>query len=232
MENDMSDKIILVTGASRSGISFVASIIEVCGASGGRTARSMRPDHRGSMENIDIRESMIKPFLRGIRADPNAQHPPDIKKCGDVAEKIKGWWSSKVHSILDDRSDDSSFFVAGSQICLMWPIWAAAFPDARWVLVRRSDEGIINSCMMTGFMDAHKTADGWREWLSEYKSRFEEMVDQGINLWQIWPYRVIRGDLRGAKDMIEHVGLRWDPAAVRNLIAPTLWKGGVFEVRA
>jgi hypothetical protein len=231
----MTEKIILVTGASRSGISLVASMIETCGACAGRTARSIRADRRGSMENIEIREGMIKPLFRGIMADPNGQKPlPSRQRCRELAdtESMTKWWRSKCMEILGTQGCKSApvLLVASSLICLAWPVWVAAFPKAQWVLVRRRDNDIIQSCMKTGFMSAYSTEAGWKAWLDDHKKRFADLIDAVPALHQVWPQHIVDGDLRGVRAVVQGVGLNWDREKVSNMLAPVLWKGGIFEV--
>ncbi|NJM42225.1 MAG: hypothetical protein HC853_16515 [Anaerolineae bacterium] len=38
------------------------------------------------------------------------------------------------------------------KMCLMWRLWDQHFPGARWVIVRRPIEQVVDSCMRTSFL--------------------------------------------------------------------------------
>lgn len=194
--------------------------------------RSTRADKQGSLENIEIRESVVKPFLRGIKADPDSQGPlPNLKECHDLAEKLGPWWHQRVENIFADQGyGGGPLFFASASSCLIWPIWASAFPKARWIIVRRSDEDIVRSCLKTGFMLRYKRREDWQRWLDVHKWRFAEMIAERLNIWQVWPQRMIHGKLPELREMIENLNLQWDPIAFRNYITPILWNKGIFEV--
>jgi len=225
---------ILITGAARSGISLIGGVVHLCGAWGGLTTQISHFDGRGSFENMDIRNSVIRPFLRGIGASPSGQFPlPDIQRCRQLQSEKNfiTTWRRRVEGIFQRQGyEEGPLFLASPLLCLMWPIWAKVFPDAQWILVRRKDEDIVRSCMKTGFMGAHKGEEEWSRWVQNHKVRFREMVRADLDLWQIWPRRMIRGKFKELRELVERLELRWDKTAVEDFVAPILWKGGVFQV--
>lgn len=232
MDKEIKNKPIFVTGTARSGISIIGGILHLCGAWGGEFVAKDKHDSRGIFENAEIRESIVRPFLRGIKADPLGQLPlPDIAVCKELANKICNDWHRRVKGILRGQGYDGGlWFFANSLSCLIWPLWARAFPDAQWIIVRRKDEDIVQSCMKTGFMRAHKKEEDWQGWINVHKERLKEMIGAGLNVWQIWPQRVIQGKLGELHDMVDRLGLQWDKTQIADFIAPILWKKGVFEV--
>ena len=228
----MSD-LILVTGTPRSGVSVVAGVLHLCGAWGGRMSKNPSEfDGRGSFENADVRSSMMAPFFQGIDADPRGQRPlPNHVTCQHVGPVIQDVWRRRFDKIATAQGYvDGSRFYASPRTCLVWPVWQAAFPDAKWIIVRRADEEIIDGCMATGYMDAYTKQAGWARWLDGYKWRFSSMVDAGLDVHQIWAHRMIGGHLGELRELVESLGLEWDSQRVEDFIAPILWKGGVFEV--
>jgi hypothetical protein len=226
------DDIILITGTARAGVSMIGGVVRLCGAWGGDSLNTTEYDGRGSFENEEIRDSIVRPFLRGIKADPLGQRPlPNMAECRRIAPMVALPWRRRIDKIVKSQGyGNGPLFYASPQSCLVWPVWAKAFPKARWIIVRRKDEDIINACMKTGFMTGHSDRSGWNRWLEFHKERFDEMVRANMNIWQIWPQRMIKGKLAELKDLVENLGLRWDGTAVEDFIAPILWKGGVFEV--
>ena len=225
---------ILITGAARSGTSMVAAIINICGAFGGNMSGSNSNNAKGMFENARIRNNVVKPYFRDmLEADKLGQYPlPDTNDL-----PIPNNWKHKVEQVMiDEGYIDGSWFYKGAKMCLHWPVWDYAFPDAKWIVVRRKTSDIINSCMRTGFMrafsnannqravDAQNEHDGWLWWVHQHEARFVEMITEGMNVRIVWPERMVEGDYKQIKDTIEWLGLEWQPQEVMNFIEPKLWK--------
>lgn len=218
---------ILITGCARSGTSLTAGIIHHCGAFGGSLAGKNKHNKKGMFENTAVRNQIIKPFLRGIKCDPLGQFPlPDVNAMPEFPELRK-----RVMSILskDGLRKEQDWFYKGAKMCLVWPIWHSAFPGAKWVIVRRNTEDIIDSCLRTGFMRAFKNRDGWRWWVEQHLLRFQEMRDAGLDVVEVWPSKVIAGSYGEMKNVINHVGLSWERDVIHSFIEPRLWKNGKGE---
>ena len=217
---EMNDPI-LITGCARSGTSMTAGIISACGAYGGLTFGPNEWNKKGMFENKTIREGVIKPFLILNRADPKGQRPlPDIRhllKISNLKERIE-------EIIKAAGYKDGPWYYKGAKMCLIWPTIQEAFPTAKWVIVRRKDEDIINSCMRTGFMNAYKDETGWQIWVDHHKTRFLEMLDAGLDVSQVWPEKMMKGDFEEIKKVIQHIGLEWNEASVKEFVSPNLWR--------
>jgi hypothetical protein len=217
------DQPILITGAARSGTSMVAGMIERCGAFGGQTCGPTSANRKGQYENVPIRNRVIKAYLKEIGADPLGQHPlPDMEKvrgaaCRDLKEKVLVIMSQQGL----DR--DRPWYFKGAKMALMWPQWAAAFPEARWVIVRRNATDIVRSCMNTGFMRKRFNLKQWLEWVQFHEVRFREMAAEIPYCREIWPSRFVAGDFSDLRVLVEWLELRWRPKAVRQFVDPSLW---------
>jgi hypothetical protein len=219
---------ILVTGCARSGTSLTAGIISRCGAFGGDTAGPTTNNKRGMYENTDIRNGIIKPYLRSIGADPRCQKP--LPKMADVLATCKDVdyihsWNNRIRKVMKKHGyKGGPWYYKGAKMCLMWPLWRYAFPTAKWVIVRRKKEDIVNSCLKTGFMSAYQNKEGWGNWVDTHLIRFEEMKSFGLNIFEIWPQDMISGDLVDIRLCIkEFLGLEWNEKEVLNFISPALW---------
>jgi len=221
----MSQDPILIAGCARSGTSLVAGIINICGAFGGSLIGSSRSNPKGMFENKTIREQVIKPYIKEVGADPRCQYPlPDTG----------GFWSRRsrrgiredvLHIMeLEGLNDDLPWFYKCPKIAHIWPVVHTAFPNAKWVIVRRRDEDIINSCLRTGFMRAFNDAGGWQWWIDQHKQRFQEMHDAGLAIKEIWPERMVRNDYSKMMEMIAWLGLEWKDQEIRSFIEPKLYK--------
>ena len=212
---------ILVTGAARSGTSLIGGVINICGAFGGNMFPGNKYNAKGMFENIHLRESVDKGYLKSIKMDPKGQFPlPDTNSI-----PIPSDWRRQVETImLKDGYKDGEWFYKGARSCLFWPVWHYAYPNAKWVIVRRRTADIATSCMNTGFMNHYSEYDGWVKWVNHHEDKFVEMIQAGLNVKQIWPEPLIRGDYEQLNEVIEWLGLTWKSKEVIDFIEPKLWK--------
>ena len=99
----MINKPILITGCARSGTSMTGGIINICGAWGGKMAGQTTHNKRGMYENLEIRNGIVKPYLRSIKADPLCQKPlPDIMLFREfsAASSIVEYWRHAITRVI------------------------------------------------------------------------------------------------------------------------------------
>lgn len=226
---------ILITGAARSGTSMVAGAVNICGAFGGDMSGPTSNNRKGMFENYKIRNTIIKPYLRNLGLDPKGQYPlPDPEKI-----PIPNDWKERVQKIFKDQGyEDGPWMYKGAKMCLFWPVWNHAFPNAKWIIVRRRDGDVANSCLKTGFMNAFEKEqfqkevgvdnerDGWIWWIEQHKKRFREMMDAGLNCKIVWPERMVEGDYHQMYETLEWLGLDVEDhfSEVIQFVDPKLWK--------
>lgn len=224
------DKPILITGCARSGTSMTAGIIYHCGAWGGEMSGPNNNNKKGMFENHAIRQNLTKPQLKKAGFDPMGQYPlPTDEYLKTITDEQGKVWKRRVITLLKAQGllDGMQWFYKGAKMCLVWPLWAKAFPDAQWVIVRRDDSDIASSCMRTSFMRAYNTSEGWKTWIDIHKKRFQEMKDAGLNVIEVVPGDIIRdGDFSQIHKVIKRADLTWDVPAIKDFVTPTLWKGG------
>jgi len=230
---------ILVTGCARSGSSMIAAAINACGAFSGELSDPSHSSKRGMFENIRIREDLVKPYFKQVGMDPMGQFPvKDISNLTPPSE-----WKSMVELIMQKEGySEGAWMYKDSRSGLIWPVWNAAYPDAKWVIVRRRTGDVVNSCIKTGYMKAFKSAEnrrsvkvsseeeGWLWWVHENEKRFNEMINAGVNCKVIWPQRMVNGDYTQLYEIIDWLGLTWDNKAF-NFIHPLLWGSGKNKER-
>jgi hypothetical protein len=223
---------ILITGAARSGTSMVAGAINICGAFGGTMSGPNRNNQKGMFENHVIRNQIMKPYLQEIGADKMGQFP--LPEVSTLSIPIN--WKGRVERILQEQGYKSGpWFYKGAKMCLMWPVWHYAFPNAKWIIVRRRTGDIARSCCKTTFMrafsreltqrkvNAKSEFEGWIWWVRQHEKRFVEMIEAGLNVKQIWPERMVTGDYQQLYETLEWLGLSWK-SDVLGFIDPKLWK--------
>jgi hypothetical protein len=221
-----SNNPILITGVQRSGATIVARIINMSGAYTGICSEMM--------EN-DCLKNMVTSYYKTIKADTKAQYPlPNTKSL-----LIPNNWKKMTEIRLDMETvkikENQPWVFKSSTNCQIWPVWHYAYPNAKWVIVRRRTGDIITSCMKTAYMMAFKDPsllktigvrtpqDGWLWWVHEHEKLFVEMIEAGLNCKVIWPDRMVTGDYTQIKEMLEWLGLQWSDSIV-NVIDPLLNK--------
>lgn len=236
--NNQLEQPIFITGVPRSGTSLIAGILNICGAFGGNMstnkskAMNSNSATKAMYENSRIRNEIVKPYLQNMNVDPKGQYPlPDPDNL-----VIPRDWAERVENVLFAEGYDgkSQVFYKGAKMCLIHPVWSYAFPNAKWIIVRRRTGDIINSCMNTGFMNAYaredvqkavgveNERDGWLWWIHQHEKRFREMIESGLNCKVVWPERAVNGDYAQLMEMIDWVNLEWD-SKVFDYLEPRLF---------
>jgi len=221
---------ILVTGCPRSGTSIVAAVINHCGAFLGKTTK------RSMLENIVIKENLMNPYLTDMRVSRSGQFPlPDLSLL-----QIPIDWREKVLAFITEQEGDGIWMYKSNCASLIWPVWKYAFPDAKWIIVRRKTSDIINSCLKTGYMNAFSDEDvrkqvsvdneydGWLWWVRQYEKRFTEIANEGLDYKVIWPERLVNNNFDQIHEILDWCDLRWKND-IPDFINPLLWgkkKGG------
>jgi hypothetical protein len=224
MIKDKSYSPIFVTGVERSGSSLIGRIITMCGGFSGKITPMS--------ENIRIKK-LVDDYYKTFKADTRGQFP--LPNTNELL--IPRDWKDKVNSILTEEgyTDSKVWMSKGSRMAQIWPVWNFAYPDAKWIVVRRRTGDVIQSCLKTGFMDAFgdrtiqqiigvdNEKDGWLWWIHEHEKLFVQMIESGLNVKQIWPERMLNGDFRQIQEMLDWVGLPWNEGII-TLLDETLIK--------
>jgi len=201
---------ILITGVERSGSTFVAKILDMCGVFSGAG--------NNMFENTMI-HSLHYEMLR------------NVEELFPVTDKINipyGWRDIILAEMKQEGwYEDQPWMVKGSVLAQYWPVWHYAFPDAKWLIVRRRTGDVIQSCIKTGFMKTFKQVenlkklglkeekDGWLWWVHQYENKFIEMIKEGLNCRIVWPDRLAEpvDAYKCVKQMyetVEWLGLEWN----------------------
>jgi len=225
MSQDYRNSPIIVTGCARSGTSLVAGVLHYCGAWIGKCTGPTKHNPRGQFENEFIRDELTKPFLRSMKADPMGQDPLPLLDWQSVHMVQGVGWRNRVLEAMESQGykGDQPWMFKGAKACLIWPIWQEAFPKAKWVVVRRPDEKIIDSCMRTSFMRKRATRESWQEWVDHHKVRWGQMLEAGINMREIWPLKNGIVDLGLFEALAYSLGLPWNESKVSAFVDPDLY---------
>jgi hypothetical protein len=202
---------IFVTGCARSGTSLITSILQAHGCNLGL------PNRINSLfENVGVRQNVLKPYLSSIGADPLGQRKlPNTNEL----EPVAGLREKVLHYIVGNEPRAYK----DAKLTLIWPVIDHAFPEAKWVLVRRNGERIVESCIRTDFMRSSDDPAYWAKWVAEHEARFEDMRRK-LYLIEVWPDAMI-DEPNAFKSVTDFLGLEFNRKAVEACINRKAWHG-------
>jgi hypothetical protein len=80
--------------------------------------------------------------------------------------------------------------------------------------------------MRTGFMRGHQDKESWMRWVQVHIKRFNEMLNAGLDLREVWPQEMIDGEFNEIRSVIEWLDLDWNEKEIIEFVSPKLWNGG------
>ena len=218
---DFFDSPIFITGVPRSGTSLIAGLLHISGAWKGETVGPSKENAKGFFENMIMRETVLKPYIRSINCDPIGQNKlPSTSDCIidlSIKNKIK-------RVLLDQGYYRGRWMYKDAKLLLTWPLWTALYPKANWIFVRRNISSIALSCMNTNFMRVCKTREDWMGWIEGYAGRKLELQETiGDDTYYEFDVDTIIKDPATIKHQVQQLGLTWDTDRAKNFINKTLW---------
>lgn len=186
---------------------MVAGALAALGLDFGPTIAGSEANPRGFFENEYVR-SRVKYYIARAGGHPAGQH--DFPDPGVIdPNALRG-------SIIDALSGCNAYKEA--KICLLWDSWTRAFPDSRYVFVRRDIDDIATSCVHTTFMRKRRGYDGWRRWAQYYVDAMDRMKRR-VDHIEIWP----DGSTEVFRPVAEFAGLPFNQEQVDVFVEPNLW---------
>lgn len=207
---------ILITGIQRSGSTIITKVMASAGAWTG--------DCTNMLENIGLKKKLDSYYQNKLFVDKKGQYPmPNVDALYSPFD-----WKEMINTILVKQGFDLStpWLLKDSRIGQTWPIWKKAYPDAKWLIVRRRSGDIIHSCMNTGYMcEYHKSSvllkigvaseyDGWKWWIQQQEENFIKLILSKADCQIIWPDRMQDGDFSQMAEVIEWAGLKWNDSII------------------
>lgn len=220
---------LLITGAPRSGTSLIAGICQKMGMWTGHTVEGAPTNPRGFFENWGIREMIIKRQLVQLNGDlSGVLQLPTLDSVDQLS--ADGMLAAVEGSMrMEGYPAGARWLYKDAKLALLWPVWLKAFPDAKWLIVRRNDADIIQSCLRTDFMRQHSSDfEFWRDWLQEYYDRLEKLSEalDPEHVRVIYPAKIIEDrDYEGLESLAEWLKLEFDPGMADGFIIPEAWHG-------
>lgn len=216
------DQPVFVLGLPRSGTSMVAGILHLSGCWKGTTFDGSPDNPEGFFEHVMLREAVNKPLLKslgsdplGVRRLPQLQDIPEVPPLHDAVRDI----------LVSDGYDESKVWMfKDAKLTLTWPAWLHSFPVARWIIVLRDREEIINSCLKTGFMAQHSNDSSfWANWADEYCCRLKQLKQATSLIYEVNASDLVNGRLSGFERIVSSLDLKWDAESIKEFIQPRYW---------
>lgn len=201
---------IIITGAPRSGKTMIAGILDMCGVKSGHVNKRF--------ENAKLHDLIFKPYLHSIHHDPEGMRSfPDAYDDNIIFPNFR----DDIVDLMTDQGceDNDKWMIKSSHPALFWPVMQEAFPNAKYIIIRRRIGDIATSCMKTAYMNAFDNREDWVHMCRMYELKFVEMINAGLNCKVIWPHRMAFGDYRQIYELLEWLGLEWQ-TEILNWIDP------------
>ena len=103
--------------------------------------------------------------------------------------------------------------VKQAKITLLWKYWHSAYPDAKWVIVRRDKESLLDSLHRTPFMKAFTRRSEWEPWVDHHLDRIDE-IKRNCDFREVWPKK-FKQDSTEMRECVEWCGYNWSEQAAR-----------------
>jgi hypothetical protein len=208
----MKKQPIFIVGSPRSGKTLIAEILKICQVPFGNTDKML--------ENVNLSE-IIGHFLQTSGFDPKAI----LNRPKKEELSIPQTWKQTVEAALklQEVDPEQQWGFKSHLIAPTWPLWHYAYPDAKFIIVRRRIGDIASSCMKTGYLNQFTIHDKWVEMVRSYEESFMEMISEGLNCKIIWPHRMTMGDYGQIFEMLDWLGLKWN-SKILTKVDPKFWK--------
>jgi len=181
----------IITGLPRSGTTLTAKVFQACGAK--FKTNSLLLEHRR------IR-TICNGHLESMGFDPLGQGPLPTE-----------------HGELNVEIPDLEI-VKQCKIVLMWSHFHRQFPGAKWVIVRRDRQKIIDSCLRTNFMARYNNRHGWDTMCLGYLKHLADLK-QTVDYVEVWPEEFkASAEYLGMQRAVEFLGYNWNEKKAREQI--------------
>ncbi len=209
---------------------MIAGAMRICGVWTGSTVSGGSPvNPKGFFEHTFIREHITKKILTRLGCDPlGVRKIPPVDLQGEMPRL-----AAFIQEIIegDGYKHDVPWLYKDAKLTLIWPFYKKAFPSATWIVVRRDEEGFINSCLRTHFMKQHsQNRNFWKKFAVEYQIRIEALKDSGASVLEISSPDIISGNFANFKDLVLRFGLMYREKELKEFISPAYWHGDSNQV--
>ena len=199
---------ILITGIPRSRTSLTAAIFEKCGAEFGKNLKKPNKHNPlGYYEDMAIIRNLVNPHW-----DNMGFHPLDRVNMPNKQDVIiDPDWQVKVKRIMGHLSPNTA--IKEPKMCLYWEQWHDAFPEAKWVIVRRPRAEVLESITnRTPWIRNTLTHSQAQCYINHHLHRIAELKAE-VNYFEVHTNKFIHSDFSEIQQCAEWCGLKWNDKA-------------------
>ncbi|NIZ08520.1 sulfotransferase [Pseudooceanicola sp. HF7] len=217
---------VFICGLPRSGTSVTTRILAAHGLWLGETIPATSENPTGFQENRRLRETLLKPTLTALGADPRGVAPlprtDSLPPFPDLARRMRGIIRAEGYD------GKSPWGYKDPKLALLWPLFARAFPQATWVIVKRDRETVLRSIARASFMRVHSSStEFWIPFCNAYDSRLRALERSGVTVLTVDGDAVTGGDHSSLAPVCATLGLSFDPErAAKAAALPNPSEGG------
>lgn len=190
----------------RSGSSLAMEIIQRHGVWLGHTMKENIDNPRGFFENVGLKRRFIKAILVDIGHDPNGVRSFPRLEDLPLDDTFRGRILAEIERQGYNGADRWAF--KDPKLTLLWPLYARAFPDAHWLVPKRSRSAVLDSLARVNFM---KNVSADREYLdvflSCYEQRLGKLEESGLNVMAYDADAFLAGDTASLAEVLKAAGI-------------------------
>lgn len=208
---------ILIVSPPRSGSSLTASILNSFGVFGGDMKKGDKWNKSGYFENIEITNLVIRYLQNNDINNLGKRFNPRVLNV-DVKD-----FSSKIYEILENQGMEPTqkWFYKNPKTAVCWRLFDKHYPYAKWIVIERDREELLNSLMRTEFMDAWQTKEEWQNFIRYYDVLMKE-IKANCNCFVFNINTMFNGDYSQVEDLLKFVGIDAE-LVLSGIIDKTLW---------
>jgi len=232
--NDFFRQPIFIVSTGRSGTSMVTGLLNRAGMWVGEYHKGDRDNPGGYFENKRIKDGVIKPILTFSGYDRHGRHPLPEETLDLPHEEFGNL--IKAHLDADGYQYHVPWGFKDAKMVLMWPTLHKAFPDARWVIVKRNREDVIKSLSRARFMAQPMAglikddSDFLGKWFDRYQRGIDEIKScPEIEFYEVDSDQILSGDYSSLLRTADALNLRLNDERIRNYVKPEWWGRTVEE---
>ena len=204
---------IFICGSQRSGTSMTAAVFHANGAFGGRMRSTFNLD-RCPFESMVVSDLLNKQCSHiGIDPSVHGQLPKEVVDFN--LSWLTGWLTREFSY---QGLKEQVWFVKNSKLLFFWRMWNNAFPNARWILVRRDPKEVATACVRTYTMTGRTQYEEWLEWAEWYGRQMDEVKSVVGRSFEVWPEKMFKRDFKEIRTAVESCGLEWNQLVVDQLL--------------
>lgn len=195
---------VFICGAPRSGTTLTAKALVACGVWAGHVT--------SLCEHVELKRDVLKPALRRGGMDEKAMRSFATVRRGTDPDEIR---STAAGILQTDRWQGGPWLFKDPKLVFCWELWAKAFPDALWITVWREPAAVADSFGRWVYTNQPWREHGAERVIWEHQSRAAQIP--GV---KVYPDRLLNGRPGRYELVCAALGLKWDPAAVAQVVDP------------